>query len=181
MFTSQNFAYNHFSLHMYRFLHYYLLTFNGVENSNVIKLYVFFCFSFTFFTVLSCAVRIWSSHDSQCCSNEMELIPSLLCVFQLSFNYSLCCHYSGLLLKRAITKMCFYFLFSISNTFSFIILSLDFISSFMQIPSVSFLCCLLISWKRAWQPTPVFLPGESHGQRNLANYKSIESQRLRYD
>ena len=20
-----------------------------------------------------------------------------------------------------------------------------------------------ISWKRAWQPTPVFLPGESHG------------------
>ena len=24
-----------------------------------------------------------------------------------------------------------------------------------------------IPWKRAWQPTPVFLPGESHGQRNL--------------
>ena len=24
-----------------------------------------------------------------------------------------------------------------------------------------------ISWKRAWQPTPVFLPGESHGQRSL--------------
>ena len=27
-----------------------------------------------------------------------------------------------------------------------------------------------IPWKRAWQPTPVFLPGESHGQRNLAGY-----------
>ena len=27
-----------------------------------------------------------------------------------------------------------------------------------------------ILWKRAWQPTPVFLPGESHGQRNLAIY-----------
>ena len=25
-------------------------------------------------------------------------------------------------------------------------------------------------WRRAWQPTPVFLPGESHGQRNLAGY-----------
>ena len=25
-----------------------------------------------------------------------------------------------------------------------------------------------ISWRRAWQPTSVFLPGESHGQRNLA-------------
>ena len=22
-------------------------------------------------------------------------------------------------------------------------------------------------WKRAWQPTPVFLPGKSHGQRSL--------------
>ena len=27
-----------------------------------------------------------------------------------------------------------------------------------------------IPWGRAWQPTPVFLPGESHGQRNLAGY-----------
>ena len=25
-----------------------------------------------------------------------------------------------------------------------------------------------IPWKRAWQPTPVFLSGESHGQRSLA-------------
>ena len=25
-----------------------------------------------------------------------------------------------------------------------------------------------ISWRRAWQPTPVFLPGESHGRRSLA-------------
>ena len=25
-------------------------------------------------------------------------------------------------------------------------------------------------WKRKWQPTPVFLPGESHGQRSLAGY-----------
>ena len=24
--------------------------------------------------------------------------------------------------------------------------------------------------RRAWQSTPVFLPGESHGQRNLAGY-----------
>ena len=25
-------------------------------------------------------------------------------------------------------------------------------------------------WRRKWQPTPVFLPGESHGQRSLASY-----------
>jgi len=24
-----------------------------------------------------------------------------------------------------------------------------------------------IPWRRAWQPTPVFLPGKSHGQRSL--------------
>ena len=27
-----------------------------------------------------------------------------------------------------------------------------------------------IPWRREWQPTPVFLPGESHGQRSLASY-----------
>ena len=27
-----------------------------------------------------------------------------------------------------------------------------------------------IPWRRAWQPTPVFLPGESPGQRSLAGY-----------
>ena len=26
------------------------------------------------------------------------------------------------------------------------------------------------SWRRKWQPTPVFLPRESHGQRSLAGY-----------
>ena len=27
-----------------------------------------------------------------------------------------------------------------------------------------------IPWRRAWQPTLVFLPGESHGQRSLVGY-----------
>ena len=27
-----------------------------------------------------------------------------------------------------------------------------------------------IPWKRAWQPTPVFFPGESHGQGSLLSY-----------
>ena len=25
-------------------------------------------------------------------------------------------------------------------------------------------------WRRAWRPTPVFLPGESHGQSSLVSY-----------
>ena len=28
------------------------------------------------------------------------------------------------------------------------------------------------SWRRKWQPTPVFLPGKSHGQRSLMSYSS---------
>ena len=31
-------------------------------------------------------------------------------------------------------------------------------------------CIRKIPWRRKWQPTPVFLPGESHGQRSLAAY-----------
>ena len=27
-------------------------------------------------------------------------------------------------------------------------------------------------WRGGWQPTPVFLPGESHGQRNLVGYSA---------
>ena len=27
-----------------------------------------------------------------------------------------------------------------------------------------------IPWRRKWQPIPVFLPGESHGQRSLVGY-----------
>ena len=28
----------------------------------------------------------------------------------------------------------------------------------------------MIPWRKEWQPTPVFLPGEFHGQRSLAGY-----------
>ena len=30
-----------------------------------------------------------------------------------------------------------------------------------------------IPWSRKWQPTPVFLPGKSHGQRSLAGYSPL--------
>ena len=29
-----------------------------------------------------------------------------------------------------------------------------------------------IPWRRKWQPTPVFLPGESPGQRSLKGYRA---------
>ena len=28
-------------------------------------------------------------------------------------------------------------------------------------------------WRRKWQPTPVSLPGESHGQRSLVGYSLL--------
>ena len=30
-----------------------------------------------------------------------------------------------------------------------------------------------IPWRRAWQSTPVFLPGEAHGDRSLAGYSPL--------
>jgi len=37
-----------------------------------------------------------------------------------------------------------------------------------------------IPWKRAWQPTPVFLPGKSHGQRSLAGNNPL-GRRVAHD
>ena len=36
-----------------------------------------------------------------------------------------------------------------------------------------------IPWKRAWQPTPVFLPGESHGQWSLVGYSPQGREELK--
>ena len=36
-------------------------------------------------------------------------------------------------------------------------------------------------WRRKWQPTPVFLPEESHGQRSLVCYSSQGPKRVRHD
>ena len=33
-----------------------------------------------------------------------------------------------------------------------------------------------ISWRRKWQPVPVFLPGKFHGQRSLAGYSPWDSR-----
>ena len=38
-----------------------------------------------------------------------------------------------------------------------------------------------IPWRREWQPTPVYLPGEFHGQRSLVGLQSMRSQRVRHD
>ena len=38
-----------------------------------------------------------------------------------------------------------------------------------------------IPWKRKWQPTPVFSPWKSHGERSLAGYSPWGHKRVRHD
>ena len=39
------------------------------------------------------------------------------------------------------------------------------------LPFTPFLFPLFSVWRRKWQPTPGFLPGESHGRRSLMGYR----------
>ena len=36
-----------------------------------------------------------------------------------------------------------------------------------------------LPWRRKWQPTPVFLPGKSHGERSLAGYSPWGRKKVR--
>ena len=36
--------------------------------------------------------------------------------------------------------------------------------------SMTFSKAFSFPWRREWQPTPVFLPGESHGQKSPVDY-----------
>ena len=38
-----------------------------------------------------------------------------------------------------------------------------------------------IPWRRKWSPTPVFLPGESHGQRSLVGSSPWGHKRVRHN
>ena len=38
-----------------------------------------------------------------------------------------------------------------------------------------------IPWRRAWQPTPAFLPRESHGQKTLVSYSPWAHKRVRHN
>ena len=42
----------------------------------------------------------------------------------------------------------------------------------------SLLLFTFMHWKRKWQPTPVFLPGDSQGRWSLVGYSSYSSKEL---
>ena len=47
--------------------------------------------------------------------------------------------------------------------------------------SIFFFYGSIVDEKRKWQPTPVFLPGKSHGHRSLAGYSPRGCKRVRRD
>ena len=59
--------------------------------------------------------------------------------------------------------------------FFFVLFNYSDVYFYLQLVGLFLLCYLLYCWfllvcfkqRRKWQPTPVFLPGESHGQRSL--------------
>jgi len=48
----------------------------------------------------------------------------------------------------------------------------------MPLANVYFHVSNMPPWRRAWQPTPVILPGEFHGQRSLAGYSPWSRKEL---
>ena len=73
-------------------------------------------------------------------------------------------HTSNFTLKFFLISLDFFFwyIFCFILTFKYVI-RLEFVL-------VSGMIYQNISWRRKWQPTPVFLPGKSHGQRSLVGY-----------
>ena len=85
------------------------------------------------------------------------ILKSLICIYILyAAPFPSCCKY--------------YILECPCLTASVIVIII--ITSFLQLLLITTwlkgIECL--PWRKAWQPTPVFLSGESHGQRKLAGY-----------
>ena len=38
-----------------------------------------------------------------------------------------------------------------------------------------------VPWERKWQPTPIFLPGKSHGQKSLVGYSPWGGKAVGHD
>ena len=66
-------------------------------------------------------------------------------------------------------KMCFVLIF-LNCIFHWRVTALQYCVGFCCISEWISLRYTYVPWRRKWQPTPVFLPGESHGQRTLAGY-----------
>ena len=120
-----------------------------------------------------------------------SLIPSLLCRFGFSYmevkfyqslvSWNLTIRSLGLVFVNSLAwpfigvtsvwmKHSILGFFSLSEFFIRYILPLSFLAfvpSFIKISNQIFKCLVSHFWRRQWQPTPVFLPGESQGRGSL--------------
>ena len=69
------------------------------------------------------------------------------------------------------------FTFPFPNKFLF---SLGFLKKNFFFPPAHF-SIVFIPWRRAWQPTPFSLPGESHGQMEAGRLQSMGLQKVGHD
>ena len=73
----------------------------------------------------------------------------------------------------------FFFCPRTSNTLWTEIRSIDLIDLFLILGGKHLILCA--PWRRKWQPTPVFLPGESQGRGEPDGLPSMGSHRVRHD
>ena len=66
------------------------------------------------------------------------------------------------LLYREVTDFCILILYTETS------LNFQICSNSFLVESLEF--SIHNIWRRKWQPTPVFLPGEYHGQKNMVDY-----------
>ena len=127
-----------------------------------------------------------------CCSQPSQLLNCLyferLFIYQhvasklssvWGFSFDFICGYFAYekIIAHIVTWFIFSFLFScllgfMSNSGVLHFSIITFLPIFF-FPStfIEKVCLKILKWRRKWQPTPVFLPGESHGQRSLAGRK----------
>ena len=73
-------------------------------------------------------------------------------------------------------------LYLLTNIFLFLIIPSPWQSNFTVSASLAFLDSMYkCDRKRQWHPTPVLLPGKSHGWRSLVGCSPWGSQRVRHD
>ena len=96
-------------------------------------------------------------------SNESALRIRWPKYWSFSFSISPSNQYSGLISSR----MDWLDLLAVQGTLKSLFQNHSSKSSVLQCSAFFIVHLSYPHWRRKWQPTPVFLPGESHGQRSL--------------
>ena len=118
---------------------------------------------------------IWSEWHIKVSILTMEFLPVSPCFVtfvlqtqsQCSWELSLMIYFR----KVSFTKIkCLFVLLDISPWVLLFYINTLTCLWFLTCPAQTLRVVSSVTWRREWQPTPVFLPGKSHGQGSLAGY-----------